>query len=93
MISGLLSRSLGGLPSNFAVMARALYRPLSQAIVHEAFKRLNVYSSSGEDGMFMTILQQFADFYEPLMLDIAHQCFKHWVAPARVVVRADQLYP
>ena len=56
-------------------MSRALYRLLSPALVHEAFKRLNVYSSPGEDGMSMTIFQQFVEFYEPLMLDIAHRCF------------------
>ena len=44
-----------GLPTNFAVMSWAFCRLLSVAIVLEAFKRINAYSSPGEDGMSTTI--------------------------------------
>uniref|UniRef100_A0A7S4CZ67 Uncharacterized protein n=1 Tax=Eutreptiella gymnastica TaxID=73025 RepID=A0A7S4CZ67_9EUGL len=64
-----------GLPPNFGVMARALFRPLTPELVQESLKRLSSYSSLGEDGVPASVFHKFSKFYEPLMLQVAANSF------------------
>ena len=63
------------LPPNFSVMARALFRPLSEALVADALDRLNPGSSRGHDGMSSGMYSTFHSFFIPLMMEIAQHAF------------------
>ena len=63
------------LPPNFSVVARALFRPLSEALVVDALDRLNPGSSPGPDGMSSGMYSTFHSVFVPLMMDIAQHAF------------------
>ena len=59
------------LPSNFAIMARALFRPLSESLVAEVLDRLHCSSSPGFDGIY----KAFREFFQPLIFETAQNSF------------------
>ena len=67
------------LPPNFSVMARALFRPLSEALVADALDRLTSGSSPGQDGMPSMVYNTFHTFFIPLM---THHAFTIGQLPA-----------
>ena len=60
------------LPPNFSVMARALFTPLSEALVADALDRSNPL---GHDGMPSGMYSTFHSFFIPLMMEISHHDF------------------
>ena len=70
------------LPPIFSVMARALFRPLWEALVVDALDRLNSRSSPRQDGMPSAVYTTFHSFFIPLMMEISHQAFTIGQLPA-----------
>ena len=69
------------LPPNLLVMARALFRPLSPALVCEALDRLHNGSSPGEEGVAAGFYQHFREFFQPLMLQLCDAAFNSGSLP------------
>ena len=69
------------LPPNFSVMARALFRPLTPALVSEALDRLHNSSSPGEDGVGAGFYKCFREFFEPLMFQLCDTAFNSGSLP------------
>ena len=69
------------LPPNFSVMARALFRLLTPALVSEALDRLHNSSSPGEDGVGAGFYKYFREFFEPLMFQLCDIAFNSGSLP------------
>ena len=63
-------------------MVRALFRPLTPALVSEALDRLHNSSSPGEDGVGAGFYKYFRKFFEPLMFQLCDTAFNSGSLPA-----------
>ena len=70
------------LPPNLSVMVRALFRPLTPALVSEALDRLHNSSSPGEDGVGAGFYKYFGEFFERLMFQLCDTTFNSGSLPA-----------
>ena len=69
------------LPPNFTMMARALFRPLSEPLAAEALDKLHTASSPRNDGMCASIYKKFHSSFIPTLHEIALNSFAHGLLP------------